>query len=514
MDGISAIFNSTFGFSCEGPRANKGEQKKAPAFPLSDRDQKLLSNLPPDIRGRVEKLLTRRYNPCPIYSEERMARLKGMGMPANGVDYEYDRLDRNCWGTLYWVFTNTPNRGGISKKEFLNWLKSAGYRRTQVITPFGVDREHGIIRSIRINISESRFNLGDILIFGDFKDKEEYYTHPALYLGKINDTHYIFEKPSAGCGLGSPYQVAALQDRINAALGERANHPDICIGLCGSEWDRIYVYGHHLFPIFNPTAGSDHQKDAPKKFTDFVEPNPKTEKMADVCSGDGDIIKHRKWTTRNYYYMQTNHPFKGEKEKSGKWEMVTNSHEKAKAVAAALVPCFESGKLSVLKYDLDPGFMEGVYRVMVDAPDHDPSTKGILQQMTDKKLVWIYKWQSLEGKALKMALLEFEVILKRKDYKIGIFEPIPAALKIMDKDFMLSLGMSEFQYQVLLKALFLEKHTDLSDPTVYVAHDYLGFPEFYRQLLAVALRPENQEAFKDSLLSMREFLNISTWKGL
>ncbi len=191
----------------------------------------------------------------------------------------------------------------------------------------------------------------------------------------------------------------------------------------------------------------------------------------------------------------------------GKWEIVTNTQENAIRIAEALLPCFDSGNFESLKFDLTPKHLGpsvgDVYRVIVYTSDHDPLVEGILRRITDKELLWIYEWQTYEGSILKQALFKLgkTALAKKTELSRADIESIRKALR--DKKFMLELGLSEFQYQVLLTALFLSMYTDLTDPVTYTAHDVLPFPALTWRFLAVALEPENQDEFRGHLQNIR-----------
>lgn len=188
----------------------------------------------------------------------------------------------------------------------------------------------------------------------------------------------------------------------------------------------------------------------------------------------------------------------------GKWEIMTTSRENATQTVECLLPCLEAGEVSSLKFDLEP-FAGRVYRVIVYANDRDPHVAKILQRITKQNLIWIFEHQTNEASALDDALFSFsERVMAEKETMVTEESYRATVACVQDREFMLSLGLSEFQYDVLIRGLALEEHTDLNNPTTYCAHDTLRETGFVWSHLIVALRPENQKEFAATLATARE----------
>ncbi len=183
---------------------------------------------------------------------------------------------------------------------------------------------------------------------------------------------------------------------------------------------------------------------------------------------------------------------------TGKWVIFTDSREKGLEMVESLMPCFAGNKLFSLKVSLNPQL--GTYHVVIYTDkDHDPNVEAIASVFSsDIKPSWIYDWQCYEGFVLAAALKEFI------DYdfpeKLTGQEQQEIKESIKNDTLMQSLGLTSFQQQVFLQGLDLDQHTNLADPITLVAHYSLGKPNLVWALTAVALKPENQARFKQSLL--------------
>ena len=133
------------------------------------------------------------------------------------------------------------------------------------------------------------------------------------------------------------------------------------------------------------------------------------------------------------------------------------------------------------------------FRIIVYTVDRDPAVKTLLEQLTNQKVFWIYETQCYEGQIIMEALFRL-VAETNPDARIRSLteDQIKSIIrKLENKQLIHSIGINDFQRQVLLKALFLAGHNDLSDPIIYIAHDYFKKPRLTLSLLWIALRVEN-----------------------
>lgn len=172
--------------------------------------QDLLNRLPPDMRTRIQALLERQFNSCePLYSDDRDLQ-------------DQKSTTTNCFGTAFWVVSGdaAPNReSNIPGNMLINKLDSLGYRNTMSFRAF-VESSNGET-ALALEDMAQNLTTGDVLIFKSPPLWDLCTTicqsllenhHAALYLGRIDDNHFIFHKPSRPCGPGSPYEITTLQE--------------------------------------------------------------------------------------------------------------------------------------------------------------------------------------------------------------------------------------------------------------------------------------------------------------
>jgi len=195
---------------------------------------------------------------------------------------------------------------------------------------------------------------------------------------------------------------------------------------------------------------------------------------------------------------------------SGKWLILVGSLKEAeKIVAEALIPCFAYGRWDLLKFGLAPLIKEGnreIYRIIVYDQGENAEAREILERLTGAEVTWVHEWECHEAGILQKALIQFtDATLAERNR--GVPEPRIKEFdrQINDKDFMLSLGLREYQYKLILLLLYLrlESIDELKKPGAYIAFAYFRPAQLIWRLLEVALRPENQEQFKAHLDSFR-----------
>ncbi|NQT30571.1 MAG: hypothetical protein HQ596_08360 [Candidatus Saganbacteria bacterium] len=183
----------------------------------------------------------------------------------------------------------------------------------------------------------------------------------------------------------------------------------------------------------------------------------------------------------------------------GKWVVITDSHDNAARIAESLLPCFARDKLFSLKIDVVP-LANRYWRVVVYAPDHDTATAKILGELTDKELIWVYERECKEAAALDLSLDEFRLatIAEASNPTLDI-DGLDPLSQLESKRLRDELGLTDYQHDLLRKALSLEQHGDMTDSATMLAHTLAYDSQSNRLLLAVALKPSNRKRFGDTL---------------
>lgn len=166
----------------------------------------LLSSLPANQKRIIQDLLNQGFNICPPYP-------KSIPFPGHkGFRWDISRLGENCFGTAGYVLTGGKKHTLFSLKLLLSALERLnGYRKAFETDVFW--NNNG--KAEKIDINKIDFKPGDLLAFGGYSiDRENKIIkiplHAAVYLGKINGEHYVFQKRNAICGPRSPFEIISL----------------------------------------------------------------------------------------------------------------------------------------------------------------------------------------------------------------------------------------------------------------------------------------------------------------
>jgi len=193
----------------------------------------------------------------------------------------------------------------------------------------------------------------------------------------------------------------------------------------------------------------------------------------------------------------------------GKWEITFSSLEAATKTIEQLLPYFKSGELDLLKFDLQPLTTRvstgPVWRIIVYTSDHNPKAKRILRNFSSQ-IFWVYEEQTTEGAILGYALDKFSSGNPSDQVAPSLQQEVLAQLK--DKDSLLSLGLTLFQYDVLKEISRIASNKNatinLGNPATYTALECLRHEHSTWKTLAKALKPKNRERFKQALAEERK----------
>jgi hypothetical protein len=218
---------------------------------------RLLTNLPPEVGHRISLLLAREYNPCrPLtYDDEKSLReenrlgnrMTSLDMQSYLLRYAPEAAQKNCFSTAMWVGTG-KNLQVSKAPELDERLYFDGFSRVDTINPYVADQDG---YNVQINLTEvhrlKELKPGDVLLFVGKPLKgtlarNDAVVHAATYLGYENGVHYIFQKKSRDCGRESPFSIVAIND----LLAEHLGYPTV--DLENSHFAEIEVYRQGLEP--------------------------------------------------------------------------------------------------------------------------------------------------------------------------------------------------------------------------------------------------------------------------
>jgi|GEM_PF-3251849 len=214
------------------------------ATPATDLALSDFPNIPLDMKSRMALLLEKRFEPCSAPGTQFVMEHKVVQVGADYKQSFYQRIKNanpweeldNCHMTAFWVASGkvdyrTMNSPGLMPEL----LKPYGFRQVDILQPFNGGRA-----------KYDALKPGDVLQFYRVRSPNPGYSyldcaHTAIYLGKEENRHFVFQKNGLGCGEEYPYMRAELENTIlnylfapdfsDTAEGNPYFHPEIVV-LC------------------------------------------------------------------------------------------------------------------------------------------------------------------------------------------------------------------------------------------------------------------------------------------
>lgn len=171
---------------------------------------------------RIEHLLKQKYVTCGGYNT--YANCFGTMLWVVGIDPAPMPRNYGEWGDGAWDACDddlhiAKTQGHDRHENLVRLLETAGYRlvtskRTFEHIPWTV--KDGVATPPLTPASVEGLNLknGDVLLFGGRDDPRQTFAHAAVYVGTVNGSPVMFEKPSYHCGTESPFHLVRVEDWV------------------------------------------------------------------------------------------------------------------------------------------------------------------------------------------------------------------------------------------------------------------------------------------------------------